>query len=123
MNWRLQVGEGGRFLSGGQRQAVAIARALYRNPAVLILDEPTSSLDRNAETALFNSLQSLPRNVTIIVSSHKHSFLSLCDRIVVLDKGVVVAQGTPKEVLGTQDKSVRSNRVRAVSIVREGGKV
>ena len=117
-----QVGEGGRFLSGGQRQAVAIARALYRNPAVLILDEPTSSLDRNAETALFKSLQSLPRNVTIIVSSHKHSFLSLCDRIVVLDKGVVVAQGTPKEVLRSQDKNVRNNRVRAVSIVREGGK-
>ncbi|CAM2878800.1 Peptidase C39 [Vibrio mytili] len=117
-----QVGEGGRFLSGGQRQAVAIARALYREPALLVMDEPTSSLDRNAEAALFNSLQLLPRHVTMVISSHKHTFLSLCDRIVVLDKGVVIAQGSPKEILSAQEKNTRTNRVRAVSIVREGGK-
>ncbi|EOH0514335.1 type I secretion system permease/ATPase [Vibrio fluvialis] len=117
-----QVGEGGRFLSGGQRQTVAIARAFYRNPSVLIMDEPTSSLDKHAETRLFNSLQALPRNTTIIISSHKHSFLSLCDRIVVIDAGKIILQGTPKEVFGAQEAKPRPNRVRAVSIVREGGK-
>ncbi len=86
------------------------------------MDEPTSSLDKHAETRLFNSLQALPRNTTIIISSHKHSFLSLCDRIVVIDAGKIILQGTPKEVFGAQEAKPRPNRVRAVSIVREGGK-
>ncbi|WP_447065805.1 type I secretion system permease/ATPase [Vibrio alginolyticus] len=116
-----QVGEGGRYLSGGQRQAVAISRAFYRNPAALILDEPTSSLDQPAENALFNALKSLPHSTTMIISSHKHSLLSLCDRIVVLDKGAILREGSPQEIFAKQQSNVKTNRVRAVSIVREGG--
>ncbi|MGL4828100.1 MAG: ATP-binding cassette domain-containing protein, partial [Vibrio sp.] len=114
-----QVGEAGRYLSGGQKQAVALARAFYCRPQLLILDEPTNALDKQAETQLFQSLQSMPRDITMVISSHKHAFLTLCDRIVVLDKGSIVAEGKPSEILASS--SVQStHRVRAVSIVRGG---
>ncbi|EGR2496638.1 Toxin secretion ATP-binding protein [Vibrio cholerae] len=114
-----QVGEAGRYLSGGQKQAVALARAFYCCPQLLILDEPTNALDKQAETQLFQSLQSMPRDISMVISSHKHAFLTLCDRIVVLDKGSIVAEGKPSEILASS--SVQStHRVRAVSIVRGG---
>ncbi|EGR4138337.1 type I secretion system permease/ATPase [Vibrio cholerae] len=114
-----QVGEAGRYLSGGQKQAVALARAFYCCPQLLILDEPTNALDKQAETQLFQSLQSMPRDISMVISSHKHAFLTLCDRIIVLDKGSIVAEGKPSEILASS--SVQStHRVRAVSIVRGG---
>ncbi|TFH92423.1 type I secretion system permease/ATPase [Vibrio ouci] len=115
-----QVGEGGRFLSGGQRQTVALARALYRDSSLIILDEPTSSLDKQSETRLFNSLQSLPRSKTLIISSHKPSFLALCDRIIVMDRGKVIADGTPAEVFNQTNNKTAKSRVRSVSVVRGG---
>lgn len=115
-----QVGEGGRFLSGGQRQTVALARALYRDSNLIILDEPTASLDKPSETRLFNSLQSLPRDKTLIVSSHKPSFLALCDRILVIDKGAVIADGSPSEVFNQPAGNSGRSRVRSVSVVRGG---
>ncbi|MGV2986015.1 type I secretion system permease/ATPase [Vibrio sp. E150_011] len=109
-----QVGEAGRFLSGGQRQAVVIARALYRQPALLIMDEPTSSLDRQAESRFHQALQRMPRDMTVVVSSHKQSFLNLCDTVVVLDKGKVVTTGTPQEVFANKS----SSRVKTISVVK-----
>lgn len=116
------VGEGGRLLSGGQKQAVAIARALYRNPKLLIMDEPTSALDNQAEIQFFNSLQSMPRDTSMVISSHKQSFLMMCDRVIVLDKGQIVADGAPKEILGAQKSrsATKGNRFRAVSVVKGG---
>lgn len=114
-----QVGEAGRYLSGGQKQAVALARAFYCRPQLLILDEPTNALDKQAETQLFQSLQSMPRDMTMVISSHKHAFLTLCDRIVVLDKGSIVAEGKPSEILASSPVQ-STHRVRAVSIVRGG---
>ncbi len=116
-----QVGEGGRFLSGGQRQAVAIARALYRQPNLLLLDEPTASLDKQTETRLFNGLQSMPRNSTMIISSHKPAFLALCDRILVMEKGKIIADGKPSEVLSSLPANQTSkSRVRSISVVQGG---
>ncbi|MBJ6912350.1 type I secretion system permease/ATPase [Vibrio cholerae] len=114
-----QVGEAGRYLSGGQKQAVALARAFYCCPQLLILDEPTNALDKQAETQLFQSLQSMPRDISMVISSHKHAFLTLCDRIVVLDKGSIVAEGKPSEILASSSVQP-THRVRAVSIVRGG---
>ncbi|MEH0689127.1 type I secretion system permease/ATPase [Vibrio cholerae] len=114
-----QVGEGGRFLSGGQRQAVALARAFYRTSSLLILDEPTASLDSDAEARLFHSLQSLPRDKTMLISSHKHSFLSLCDRILVVHQGQIIADGSPAEILHAR-KETNKKRVRSVSVVKGG---
>ncbi|ALM72754.1 type I secretion system permease/ATPase [Vibrio vulnificus] len=115
-----QVGEQGRFLSGGQRQAVAIARAIYRDPAMLLLDEPTSALDKAAEERFFHALQRLPADKTLVISSHKQSFLTLCDRILVLDKGKLVAQGTPHEIFTQQGSARVRSRVKSVSVVKGG---
>ena len=78
------VGERGIRLSGGQRQRIGIARALYRRPEVLILDEATSSLDQETEKAVMETLQSLRGNLTILLVSHRPSTLNLCDRVITL---------------------------------------
>jgi ATP-binding cassette, subfamily C, bacteriocin exporter len=93
------LGENGTTLSGGQQQRIAIARALYRNPEVLILDEATSSLDSYAEIFVQNTLRLLKEeNKTVIVIAHRLSTISLAQRIIVLDNGVVVQDGTFAEL-------------------------
>ncbi|MCS2609464.1 type I secretion system permease/ATPase [Halomonas dongshanensis] len=89
----LQVGERGQALSGGQRQAVAIARALVHDPAILLLDEPTSAMDNASEEAFKAHLTRVAQGKTVVVVTHRTSLLSLVDRIVVMDAGKVVADG------------------------------
>lgn len=89
----LQVGERGQALSGGQKQSVAIARALVHDPAILLLDEPTSSMDNASEEAFKASLTKVADGKTILVVTHRTSLLSLVDRIIVMDAGKVVADG------------------------------
>lgn len=89
----MQVGEGGRGLSGGQRQSVALARALLLAPPILILDEPTSSMDNRTESHIKEQLEQLLPGKTLILVTHRGSLLSLVDRIVLLDNGVIVADG------------------------------
>lgn len=82
-----RVGEKGLQISGGQRQRLALARALYRHAPVLILDEATSALDPVTESSIMDSIYRLSRNTTVIMISHRHSTLTQCDRIYCLDSG------------------------------------
>jgi ATP-binding cassette, subfamily C, bacteriocin exporter len=97
------LGENGSSLSGGQQQCIAIARALYRNPDILILDEATSSLDISAESLVLNTLEML-RNTdkTIIVIAHRLSTISLAQRVIVLGKGKIIQDGTFTDLANTE---------------------
>jgi ABC-type bacteriocin transporter len=93
------LGENGASLSGGQQQRIAIARALYRNPEILILDEATSSLDSDAEAFVQNTLSLLKdESKTVIVIAHRLSTISMADRVIMLERGTVVQDGTPSEL-------------------------
>ncbi|PST90646.1 type I secretion system permease/ATPase [Photobacterium jeanii] len=94
-----QVGEGGSALSGGQRQAIAIARALLGNPPVLLMDEPTSSMDNRSEAGIKHQLANLSDQETLILITHKTSMLEVVDRLIVLEQGQVIADGAKQQVL------------------------
>jgi len=94
----LQVGEGGITLSRGQRQAVALARAILSDPQILLLDEPTASLDARAEKQFIKSMTQTIKNRGLLLITHKMHLLQLVDRIIVLDQGKVVGNG-PKDLI------------------------
>ncbi len=93
-----QVGERGAELSGGERQRIAIARALARNPEILIFDEATSALDFETEASVKSVIDGLKGTVTIIVIAHRISTVLGADRIIALDNGRIVEEGSPKEL-------------------------
>jgi ATP-binding cassette subfamily C protein LapB len=95
-----QVGERGNQLSAGQRQAIAIARAILLSPHILIFDEPTASMDDGSETMVRENIKNhLKKNTTLILVTHKVSMLDMVDRLIVLDNGRIVADGTKEAVL------------------------
>jgi ATP-binding cassette subfamily B protein len=93
------VGERGLTLSGGQRQRIALARALLTDPRILILDDATSAIDAQVEEAIHDALRSVLANRTALLIAHRRSTLHLADRIVVLDQGQVVDQGTHDDLI------------------------
>lgn len=100
------VAEAGKSLSGGQRQAVCVARALLEEPPLLIFDEPTSAMDWTSEKRLLEQLDDYLRADlarTLVVVTHKRSILSIVDRIIVIDKGKVIADGPKDRVLSHQE--------------------
>ena len=102
----LMIGERGEGLSGGQRQAVAIARALLGDPPVLVMDEPTSAMDMHSEQLLLSRLADVVRDKTLVLMTHRPALLSLVDRVIVMDHGKVVADG-PKSILNRAEDGVR----------------
>ena len=95
------VGERGVKLSGGQRQRIAIARVLLKNAPILVLDEATSALDSEVEAAIQSQLQLLMQGKTVIAIAHRLSTIAMMDRLVVLDKGRIVEQGSHAQLLET----------------------
>lgn len=97
--YNTQVGQRGLMLSGGQRQRIAISRIFLKNPPILIFDEPTSSLDNDSEQYVQEAIKNLAENRTTIVVAHKLSTIKNAKKILVMDKGKFVCQGTHKELL------------------------
>ena len=89
------IGERGVRLSGGQRQRIGIARALYHNPAILVLDEATSSLDADTENGVMQAINALHGSKTILIVTHRASTLKYCDRVIRVDQRTVTEVGTP----------------------------
>ncbi len=99
MGFDMPVGEQGRVLSGGQRQIVAMARALLLDPPVLILDEPSSHMDAKTEAQLRKKLSQIMSGKTLVLITHRASLLSMVERIIVLDNGVIRADGPKNHIL------------------------
>ena len=98
-NYGTILGEEGVNISGGQKQLVALARALYHSPQILILDEPTSAMDRNTENFVLNLLQNLKSDMIIFIVSHRIKIAHYSDYIYILENGNISAQGTQHELL------------------------
>jgi ABC-type multidrug transport system fused ATPase/permease subunit len=96
------VGDRGSKLSGGERQRVTIARAVLKNPPILILDEATSSLDTESERIVQEAINKLMQNRTCIVIAHRLSTVQHADEIIVMEKGKIVQRGKHSELLATE---------------------
>lgn len=99
MGFDMPVGEQGRLLSGGQRQTVALARALLLDPPVLLLDEPSSSMDARTEAKMRMRLAKVVQGKTLVLITHRSSLMVMVDRIIIMDKGMVKADGPKDQIL------------------------
>ena len=95
----MPVAERGANLSGGQRQAIAVARAFMHDPSILVLDEPTSSMDHKSEQSIKEQLQEYCQDKTLVLVTHRMSLLDLVDRLIVIDRGKIVADGPKAQVM------------------------
>ena len=97
------VGERGVRLSAGQRQRIVIARILARRPQILILDEATSALDNESETQIQKIIDNLKNKVTVLVIAHRLSTVISADRLLVVDDGRIIEEGSPKDLLNNKN--------------------
>tara|TARA_B100000674_G_scaffold498618_1_gene538043 strand:- start:5083 stop:6909 length:1827 start_codon:yes stop_codon:yes gene_type:complete len=108
------IGDSGNKLSGGQKQRLSIARAVLKNPPILVLDEATSALDSESEKLVQNALENLMKNKTSLVIAHRLSTIQKADKIIVLDKGKIIESGVHKELM--KNDGIYSNLVKMQSI-------
>ncbi len=94
-----QVGESGGFLSGGQRQAIALGRAVLMDEPILILDEPTNSFDNTTESIVKKNLYEYSRDRTLLLVTHKAPMLDLVERLIVMDQGRIIMDGPKGDIL------------------------
>ncbi|MCG9698426.1 type I secretion system permease/ATPase [Shewanella sp. Isolate11] len=109
-----QVGEFGRQLSGGQRQAIALGRVLLRQPKLMLLDEPTSAMDERSENQIIACLSQIT-DTSMVIASHNPKLLALCDRILVIDKGRIIHEQIPDEM-----RQRGKSRIKAVNVRQKG---
>ncbi|WP_461520599.1 type I secretion system permease/ATPase [Porticoccus sp.] len=108
LGFEMPVGERGENLSGGQRSAIAMARTFLRQPKVLLMDEPTSSMDQGTEERLCQQVKTQFADSTLLLITHKMSMLSLVDRLIVVDRSTIVADGPKEQVLAAlKDGKIR----------------
>jgi ATP-binding cassette subfamily C protein LapB len=107
----MAVGERGELLSGGQRQGVAIARAVVHQPSILLFDEPTGSMDHTSEDTIKRNLRQFAAGKTMLIVTHRTALLDLVDRIIVVDKGKIVADGPKERVV----EALRQGRIEKAS--------
>ncbi len=105
----MPIGERGEGLSGGQRQTVAIARALLSDPPILLFDEPTSAMDNSSEQEFMRNIGSVSQDKTIVIVTHKPQMLSIVNRVIIMDNGKIVADGPKEKVL----TALSQNKIRA----------
>src|SRR6185437_1656477 len=112
LGYEMPVSEGGRSLSGGQKQAIGVARALTRQPKILFLDEPTTHFDVRSEAEFLNRLKVLPaQDMTIIISTHRLSLLAFVERLLLFEQGKLVADGPRDKII----EMLQSGRVKKPS--------
>ena len=99
MGYDMPVGERGERLSGGQRQKVCVARSLLLNPPILLLDEPSNSLDHASEERLKDNLSDIFKEKTLLLVTHKASLLEIVDRLIVIEGGKIAADGPKEKVI------------------------
>jgi ATP-binding cassette, subfamily B, bacterial PglK len=109
------VGESGVRLSGGQRQRIGIARALYRNPRLLIMDEATSALDNQTEKAVTDAIERLSKNRTVIIIAHRLTTIQKCDVIYMMSSGKIICQGTYNRLLADSPEFQKLSMVTKTS--------
>ena len=113
------IGERGYDLSGGQRQRISLARLFLQDPSVIILDDSTSSIDVEIEEQIHTSLKELLRARTTIVIAHRLSTIALAERVVLVEHGRIVADGSHQYLLDTEPRYVET---LAASVSDDGGK-
>jgi ATP-binding cassette subfamily C protein LapB len=116
--WDLQVGEMGCLLSGGQRQLVALARCLVTRPRIVLMDEPTSSMDAQSEVLFLQQLMGAVNNCTLIMVTHRPAVLELVQRVVVIDAGQVRLDGPKAQVLAALSSDPRPPTAAVTTVAR-----
>ena len=106
------IGDYGNNLSGGQKQRLTIARAILKSPSILILDEATSSLDSKSEKKIQNAIDKLMHGKTSLIIAHKFSTIKKCDKIILIDKGRIIAQGTHEELINSNSSYKNMNELQ-----------
>jgi len=119
--YKLVLRERGESLSGGQRQAISLARAIVRRPAMIVLDEPTSSMDARSEQTFVSRFKNSGHQSTLLVITHRTSLLALVDRVIILENGKVAGMGTTDQFMRAQsDRNVAAEIVRAANASNAG---